>query len=554
MGRTANSLRARQKRRLKLTAAMILLLFSALLCRLYYLQILCHTSLEEAAVSQYEVAVEGLDTRGMIFDRNLMPMTGGTSQYTYILENSRMDAGAQKLLSSVSARKISVSLRREGRYAAYRTQIFDRTVNRRLQEDYHAYILCTAARYSDSQIACHLVGYLNEAEKKGVSGLEKACETTLAAQEKTMVLWADSSGGLLTGIAPKTEGSSESGLREEDGNVVTTLDSGLQRACETALSRRNASGAVLVSDVESGQILAWASSPVFNPNTVADYLEEEGDCLVDKCIQGMYAPGSVFKIVVAAAALESGIIDPQQRYECSGEEVTGGIPIHCSLGPEGGHGAVNLEEAVAVSCNCYFAALGERLGSGRILDMAERLGLGSLVFSRFTEELPGSIPDAESLGQWDISNLSVGQGTLQVTPAQIHRMISIVAGGGRQSRLTVIMPDGGENGYSGTYDAKQILPADTAAALEEMLSAVMTEGTGRNSRRTVQAWGKTGTAETVRDGEETCDCWFSGWCDAGGGRLAVTVLIEDGISGSASALPVYDEIAEYVQARQLEVE
>ena len=555
MGRKENNLRQRQNGRLELTAAAVTILFAALACRLFYLQILCHDDLQAAAVSQYQVTVEGLDTRGQIFDRNLEPLTGGTQQYICFLETDRLDEDAEKLLASVSARKISVNSGTGSGYTVYRSQFFDSAVNQRLKEDYGAYVLCTSARYSDSQTACHLLGYLNESEKKGVCGLEKACEENLAAESRQLVLWADSGGGLLRGVSPSLVGGES--LRK--GSIITTLDTGLQRACESALASRNASGAVLVSELKTGEILAWASSPVFNPNTVEAYLSDGGDCLVDKCIQGLYAPGSVFKVVVAAAALESGLVDPEAVYDCDGEETVGGITLGCTMGPAGGHGSVNLKDAVAKSCNCYFAVLGEQLGDERILAMARRLGLGSLVFSQFTEETAGSLPAAEALGEWDISNLSIGQGQLQVTPAQVHRMMAVVCGGGRAAKLTVVKDreDGGDSEDGGGQDAngtKQILPASVAGILEEMLAAVMEEGTGRSGLRSVPAWGKTGTAETMRGGKAVSDCWFSGCCQVGESRFVVTVLVEDGSSGSSSALPIFDEIADYLQVRQFQLE
>ncbi|MGN1143812.1 MAG: hypothetical protein ACI4SU_04540, partial [Anaerovoracaceae bacterium] len=284
MGRKGNNLRQRQNGRLELTAAVTTIIFAALACRLFYLQILSHDDLQAAAVSQYQVTVEGMDTRGQIFDRNLEPLTGGIQQYIYFLETDRLDGEAEKLLASISARCISVipeiAVGSDGddgtdeeadggaedgagpdpRYTVYRSQFFDPTVNCRLKEEYGAYALCTTARYSDSQTACHLLGYLNESEKKGVSGLEKACEQTLEAEDRKLVLWADSGGGLLSGVSPKLVGKES--LRE--GSVITTLDRSLQRACEDILASRGASGAVLISELKSGEILAWASSPVFN--------------------------------------------------------------------------------------------------------------------------------------------------------------------------------------------------------------------------------------------------------------------------------------------------
>ncbi|MCI8608228.1 MAG: penicillin-binding protein 2 [Firmicutes bacterium] len=550
-GRKATALRMRSFGRLRLTLAVIVIIWLALLARLYQIQILSHGELQLAATSQYQVTVEGLDTRGPILDRNYEPLTDGADQYYYFLSAAREDKGSERLLTGISARKVSDGKR----YKVYRSQMFDETVNQRLKDEYNAYVFRCPTRYKDEQIACHLIGYLNQSEQRGVSGLELACEPALKAGGGKLTLWADSGGGLLLGMAPKQEDANEMKV----SSIVTTLDTGIQKCCEEALKATGLDGAVLVSEASSGQVLGWASSPIFNPNQVDSYLASGGNCLVDKCIQGGYAPGSVFKLVVAAAALESRELDTRRllsaRYECEGTTVVEGIKLGCQAGPAGGHGKVNMYEAMAKSCNCYFAHLGDELGYEAIYQMAQRFGFGQIVFRKggtsegmFTEEAVGNLPSLQETGPWDISNLSIGQGSILTTPAQIQRMMSIIANNGIEAGLHVIQ---GEETRE-----NRILSENTAKTLQKMLSKVMTEGTGSGIHVSCPVYGKTGTAETGNSqetGQAISNCWFSGYCQIKDRNYVVTVMVENGRSGSASALPVFQQLCEYLSMRNFKL-
>ena len=164
------------------------------------------------------------------------------------------------------------------------------------------------------------------------------------------------------------------------------------------------------------------------------------------------------------------------------------------------------------------------------------------------------MPDAASLGEWDTSNLSIGQGQILATPAQVHRMMSVLACGGEEVPLTVMLPKESEedgrllpdSDVSQGSPAKPVLSPPSASELSDMLALVMTEGTGKGNW-SLPVYGKTGTAEAVSSGQAVNRCWFSGWCEVKGERFVVTVLAEDGSSGSASALPVFREITDYLQ-------
>lgn len=538
------------KKRIKGFMIFFVSLAALLAARLAYIQIFCHEEFKAAASSQYSIAVEGLDTRGMILDRNLMPLTGGIKEYYYIIPRRVKDAGLEELVSAMEGQQIA---KKTSAYLVYRTEKFDRDVCEALKNEYDAYVFQTSARYADDQTACHLIGYLNSDEKTGVSGIELMCQDRLAADDSRLTVWADAAGRILRGIRPLVGEFNDEGVLEtddsamEEKSVVTTIDRRLQYVCEKALAAHTRSGAAIVTDCGTGEILAWASAPTFNPNDIESYLDD-GDCLINKVSQAAYAPGSVFKIVTAAAALESGACGSDQTFECLGEVTVEGVTLGCSNAPEGGHGVLNMREAMACSCNCYFAQLGEITGSEAIVAQAEKMGFGSAVLGDFPSETGGNLPEEDEVGPWDVTNLSIGQGDILATPLQINRMTAIIAGGGKVLPFTLILDgDTEDTAEDRPKDGgRRIIDARAAADIEDMLAGVMAEGTG-SLGWDIPVWGKTGTAEAEKDGQAVKNCWFTGYCRIGEKTYVITVLAEDGASGSATALPAFKEITDFLQ-------
>ncbi len=548
----------KNRKRVKTAILIFMVPVIALTCRLFYIQILCHDDFKEAATSQYEMAVEGMDTRGQIYDRNMKPLTGGSYQYYYIIKKERMTPEYKNLLELLDSSQIAAA---DSDYLVYRTETYNDDINDKLKNGCSAYVFRSRSRYSASQPACHLVGYLNQSEKRGVSGLEYLFEEKLKADDNTLILMADAAGNILPGVAPSVKNSKS--LSETDNSVVTSIELGLQKKCESLLSDIS-SGACLVTDAASGEILAMASVPVFDPNQLSGYLTQDSDCLINKSLQAAYPPGSVFKLVVAAAALENGVCTVSQEYECTGEIEAEGVTVSCSTAPEGGHGKIDMNEAMAKSCNCYFVQLGQTVGYEKILEMACRLGLGEEVLKDFPEENSGYVPDVDETVRQDISNISIGQGRLLATPLQVAQLTGIIAGGGAGSPLRLlagegaapasqVVPAGAGPGQLGEWDsaARQVISPQTASTLQNLMQSVMTKGTGSYVNWTVPVWGKSGTAEATLHGQEVKDCWFTGFCDITTSegekrRFVITVFVEDGISGSATALPIFKDIVEYL--------
>lgn len=527
--------------RIKTVLVMFAAAMALLAARVWYIQVNCHEQFAQAAVSQYEIAIEGLDTRGMILDRNLKPLTGGTEQYYYIISKKNKDAELEKIMEELESQQMAKS---SSAYYVYRTEKYNEETNDFLKEEYGAYVFQSQSRYSDDQMACHLIGYLNNDENRGVSGLELMCQDELADDGNVLTVWADGAGNILRGIAPSVTcaqsvmADTTAAKAMKAKSVVTTIDRRLQHVCEKALEGAGEGGAAIVLNSDTGEILTWASYPDFNPNDIASYLGGDGDCLIDKVSQGTYAPGSVFKIVTAIAALESGVCDETQVFNCDGQITVEGVTLKCTAAEEEGHGELDMNQAMACSCNCYFAQLGQLAGCGEIVKTAAKLGLGSQVLKDYPQEASGNIPDEDEVGPWDTTNISIGQGAILTTPLQIARMTAIVACGGRDVEPVL------ETGQAGS-PGRRIISEETAEKLDSMMQDVMTSGTGAGSWQ-VPVRGKTGTAEAVFEGRDVKNCWFTGYFDVGGETYVVTVVAERGDSGSITALPVFKAVVDFL--------
>ncbi len=523
-------------RRIKTVIIIFLCVMLLLAARVGYIQIICHDDLTEAAVSQHEIAIEGLDTRGMIFDRNLQPLTGGTKQYYYIVSKKREDAAFEKIIKKIEGQQVA---KETSAYHVYRTEKYNDDINNILKKEYGSYVFESQSRYADDQMACHLVGYLNQDENKGVSGLELIHQQQLKDDGDVLTVLADGAGNIIKGIAPSINADFTSEKTMQARSVITSIDRRLQYVCEKSLAKAGDGGAAVVMDTDTGEILAWASSPKFNPNDIASYLDEQGDCLIDKVCQGTYAPGSVFKIVTAIAALENNVCDETQVFECSGQITIEGVTLKCTAAEEG-HGSVDMGQAMAVSCNCYFAQLGEMVGCDEIVKTAAKLGLGEKVLNNFPSEAEGNIPSEDQVWPYDITNISIGQGAILVTPLQVAKMTAIIASGGKDV-TPVLYPD------EKSEPANRLISESTAEKIDVMLRQVMIDGSGAGGDLwPASVHGKTGTAEATWEGKDVKNCWFTGYFSVENKNYTMTVIVERGNSGAYTAMPVFKDVVDFL--------
>jgi len=401
-------------------------------------------------------------------------------------------------------------------------------------------------RYASNCIAVHTVGYLGSAGQ-GVYGIERAYDNFLAAAsgELSVRFSIDATGAGLAGVEPEVNDSMDNSL----AGVVLTLDADVQKIAEEAAECNIKKGAIVVSDVSTGQIKAIASVPDFDQNDIASALTAEDSPLLNRAVSS-YDMGSVFKIVVTAAALESGV-DPQTMCNCAGSIKIGSNIFHCAN--RNGHGLIDMEEAFARSCNIYYIELARTLGADTILEYAEKYGFGQrikLADDYFTTA--GCLPQRETLDRpAALANLSFGQGELMASPVHVNAMTASIASGGEYITPTV---------FAGTVNSsleplkepaqrvsKQIISPQNAQLIRSFMHAAVDYGTAKvGGSPSVICAAKTGTAETgmFSDGHRVMQAWYTGFFPAEDTQYAVTVLVEDGQSGGSSAGPVFCYIAE----------
>ncbi len=495
-----------------------------------------------AARSHSSYSLTLAETRGKIYDRNGNALAGGSYSYkAVVIPSAQTSAELFNYLSADELDKISNKLKG--------TFPFSMNVPDGGCESDGITVYRVPERYSDSGIATHLVGYCGS--EGGESGIERAYDE-----------WLSSASGKLTvtcriNAAGRSLDAARQEVSDTTGNssrgVMLTIDSHIQNIVETASAEYIDCGAVVVMDVKSSEILAMASLPDYNRNDIAAVLNDENSPLLNRALSA-YNAGSVFKPVIAAAALESGI-DPLEEYECEGKVTIGSNTMGCIN--RTAHRTVNMYSAIAHSCNTYFINTAANTGADKILSMAESLGFGkSTQLATDYKASSGTLPSAESLkNPAALANFSFGQGTLTVTPVQIAAMFAAIARGGEYIEPSVFIGLTDENMNIVSTQKKAAshtaMSSETARILGECLRTAVLEGTAKaGASDKVTSAAKTGTAETgiFKNNKAVNQAWYAGYFPYEDPQYVCVVLAESGTSGGASAGPVFKEIAERICA------
>lgn len=401
-------------------------------------------------------------------------------------------------------------------------------------------------RTAEDMPAEHIVGYRSDGE--GVCGLEYAYNKFIRenCSRNTAEYTVNALGDVLEGLhSDYSQGDSV------QAGIVTTIDARIQRICESEVEKSGCqSGAVIIMDVKSGEIRACVSFPRFNPANPAENLSDENSPFVNKAFSA-YTVGSIFKLVTSAAALESGI-STEYTYNCDGSIDVNGQVFNCHKW--GGHGELDMYEAVEYSCNPYFIALSAYLDGELLHDTAAALGFGEQTsFCRGMTSSAGYLPTAAELSvPAEKGNFSFGQGKLTATPLQICRMTAAIANNGMSAAPRLVLALKSEDGALDEYSYpvnRRVISYLTARRLREFMVGTVNAENSMSRSNIVSSAGKTSTAQTGRfnsDGSEIMNCWFTGFFPADSPKYAVTVLVENGYSGNATAAPIYKNIAERI--------
>jgi penicillin-binding protein 2 len=423
--------------------------------------------------------------------------------------------------------------------------------------------------YPSSRFAAHLLGYVREANDEqlrqgryrrgdmvGQTGLERLLDEYLRGRDGGERIEVDALGRPVRVIQHTDP--------HPGAQVVTTIDRRIQEAAEQAMEGRP--GAVVVMDPRNGDVLAMVSTPAFDIDRFTGSIDraawlrvvqDPDHPLLNRVIQSQYAPGSVFKIVVAAAGLQEGTLTPGDRVHCDGEFRLGTWTF--KDWKEEGHGTVDTRGALVHSCNIFFYQAGLRIGGAAITRYARAFGFGQPTAIDLGAEKFGLVPGPRARRRgaavWqagDVVNMAIGQGQILVTPIQVARFMSAVANGGvlwkprvvqrveRVDRELLWSDPGQVTGHV------ELAPAVWAFLRESLWAVVNDGGTGAGARIPgLDVAGKTGTAQTIansRADRGQDHAWFAAFAPARAPEVVVVVLVEGGGKGGQVAAPVARKI------------
>jgi penicillin-binding protein 2 len=575
--------------RLSILQYVITVLFSVLAVSFWVLQVVEHAKFEEMAENNHQRTLALRAPRGIVFDRHLQPMVLNRRSYSIsiVREHTKDLNRTVRMLASVlgidepAVRQIVERHRREPTYRPI-VVVQDATLAqvaavraRRLDFELPDVLvdLVPTRSYPDT-LAAHLFGYVGEVSDRdvlandalrsgdivGQSGIEKIYNAQLMGEDGARRVVVNSVGREIRTL--------EEEAPIEGQRLQLTIDYDVQRAIEDGFDQLGFNGAAVVLDPSNGDVLGFTSRPTYDPNafaaggidrvTWASLTTDEDRPLNDRAIQGRYSPGSTFKMAVATAALEEGVITPDFKVHCVGSASFYGRPFKCWK--RGGHGTMDLRHAIEQSCNVYFYTIGNMTGIDKIHKWSTLLGLGEKSGIDLPNEVQGLVPSPEWKLQYrkekwyagETVSVSIGQGSVSVTPVSMAVYAATLANGGTRvtPHLLKAVDDG--NGWKPVVppparSRSPINPARLQAIRDGLFLVVNGAGTGHNAQlKGYDVSGKTGTAQVIsnqgkeRAGKTDKDLrdngWFVFFAPRDKPEIAGVVFLEHGVHGSNAAL------------------
>jgi len=557
------------RRRLAVCMAAFFMLFSGLSARLFNLQILQAEDLQRRAQGQWTSESVIAPTRGMITDRRGRVLAQSATAYTASVSPRQVTDAARlaRILSPVLDMEAEAIQRK-----ASDTSKGGVTLKRQLNRDRAQQIKAMKAEYaragSDAlnglyleeeskryypmgRFASQLIG-LTTIDGVGQSGLEQALDKYLSGRAGRILEEIDGKGRALD------NGASSYIAAVDGGSVALTLDASIQAFCEQAareaLTVNNArSVRVLAMAPRTGEILAMVSKPDFDLNDPPrGDVEQLTDLMRNRVVTDAYEPGSTFKMLTAASAIDSGVVTPAEGFYCSGSVVVDGGRIKCWGKP---HGAETFAQALQNSCNPVFVEMGLRLGTERFYDYLRAFGIGRKTGVDIPGEAGGIMIREDNVKRVDLARIGFGQ-SVAVTPIQILTAACAVINGGNLMKPFVVSEIRDSEGNVVERGQPEVvghpISEQTSATMRRLLEDVVTLGGGKNAYLPgYHVGGKTGTAQVYVDGvvsSKTHIGSFVGFAPANDPRIALILIVDEAEVpvdyGSVTAAPFAKDILE----------
>ena len=431
--------------------------------------------------------------------------------------------------------------------------------------------------YRDALDDAHILGYLREIDRESLSsldkskfyragelvgwqGLEKQYENELRYSKGIEYIEVDTYGREISRI-------NDNSVPAFPGNdLFITIDARLQEYSKSLLNDQK--GVILVSNVDTGEILSMVSNPSYsmdiyrgetNENEWKNLLNDASKPIINRTISGLYPPGSSFKLITAFNLIENGLLDPEDNLMCDGSYTPPGSSRTFKCWKEDGHGLVDLNKAIAQSCNVYFYETVQLTNLKDWTETAKFFGFNEETEIDLPNELIGQIPDKEffikTYGRWGWSergmllNLTLGQGDILVTPLQTLRYINHIASKGKKTaKLKLNL-----NKEVDFYHDIELSDQTWDRVFNGLFDVVNSDGgSGWRARQNsdIKLFGKTSTAENPHGDPHA---WFNGFFELNNQKFSIVVLVENGGGGGAVASPIAGKIVSFITKNSVEI-
>lgn len=549
---------ASSDKRLKMICGLMVLAVLVLVVRMAWVQIVDGKMWAEKAKEQLQETRAIQTPRGMILDRNGKEMAishMAKSLYAKPREITDANALAEKLapLLKMKVQTIKDRLSTKGDFIWLKRTLepaeYQSVVELIAREKFRGLDFIEESRrvYPNDNLASHILGFVGT-DDKGLSGLELAFDKTIKGRNLQQIVDTDSKGvPIFKSIFAFTKPKS-------GHTLVLTIDLAVQFAVEQALdkamARTRAQGATaIIMNPKTGEILAMASRPGFNPNQFDKFKEQDWR---NRAVSNIYEPGSTFKAIVAAASLQEKVVTASEVFEDRGGIDVGGRIIKNWDG--GTYGKMPFSDVIKFSINTGFAQVAQRMGGQRMLAYSDAFGFGKLTGIELPGEEPGLLLNLKSAQPSDIATMGIGQ-AIAVTPLQLLTAVASLGNGGQVMKPFIIKEVRDSDGLLVTYTSaqmqKQAVSPEVSREMMLLLEKVITEGGGKKARVDGYRFaGKTGTAERLRDSGNGYDpgryiASFVGVGPLEDPQLAAIVVIDSPSGlyyGGEIAAPVFAEI------------
>ncbi|MEG6585936.1 stage V sporulation protein D [Dendrosporobacter sp. 1207_IL3150] len=521
-------------------------------CRLMYLQFYRSGWLTENAIDQRirDIPVEA--KRGVIYDRNgkeLAVSLSTESVYAIPAEIRNADDTAAKLAAilALDKDKLSAKLKKRQAFTWIKRKVDDNIAREIKKLNLPGIGLTQEGRryYPHDNLAAHILGFTG-IDSQGLDGVEMTFDNYLRGRPGSIVVEYDARGREIPyanhRFAAPTEGN----------NIYLTIDLVIQQIIERELEKvmketQAKAATIIVMQPKTGEILALANRPDYNPNKFAEYPSK---LWRNVAVSNAYEPGSTFKILTTTAVLGEKVVKLDERFFDPGGIEVQGRTIHCWK--HGGHGSQSFQEVVENSCNTGFVTAGLRLGRDPFYRYLEAFGLGKTTAIDLPGEAKGIMIDQNKATPINIATMSMGQ-SIAVTPIQLISAVSAVANDGQRNRPQIVREVRGINGelIRGFQPdtLNQVIDKSTAQQVKSVLESVVANGTGRNAYIDgYRIAGKTGTAQKVGAGGYVPGKYvasFTGFAPADDPQVAMLVVIDEPVGlyyGGQIAAPVFGAV------------